>query len=107
VEAGFPKDHAPTQKVHDPEKWKPVFRKTIFADADSRDVDGAPRLRADQDARSILASTLPVPLQALQVTRLPRSRTQPVPEHRTQVRCLTGGGPDRGSRIETRLPKSI
>ena len=103
----FRKDPAPMQKVHDPEKWKPVFRKDRVRRGRLRDADGAPRLRADQESRSVLASTRPVPLQALQVTRLPRSLTQPVPEHRTQVRCPTGAEPERGSRIETRFPKSI
>jgi hypothetical protein len=34
---------------------------------------------ADQEARAVLASTLPVPLHDLQTILLPRSRTQPLP----------------------------
>jgi hypothetical protein len=63
----------------------------------------APAPRPAQDARAALASTRPVPLQTLQVRRLPRSRTQPVPKQRMQVSCTTRAGP--GSRIATRLPK--
>jgi hypothetical protein len=36
---------------------------------------------------------------------LPRSRTQPVPQHRTQVCCTTAAG--RASQTQTRFPKSI
>ena len=44
----------------------------------------------------------PVPAQALQMMRWPRSRTCPVPQHRTQVRCVTGAG--RLLCCEKRLP---
>ena len=50
------------------------------------------RVKADQEARSVLTVVLPDPAQALQMIRLPRSRTRPVPQHRTQVRWMTGAG---------------
>jgi hypothetical protein len=62
--------------------------------------------RPDQEARcSVAALTLPVPAQALQMIRLPRSRIRPVPQHRTQV-CWTTGA-TRLLWIEKRFPNVI
>jgi hypothetical protein len=47
----------------------------------------------------------PVPAQALQMIRSPRSRTRPVPQHRSQV-CWTAGA-GRSLCMENRLPKTI
>jgi len=60
---------------------------------------------ADQEARAVLASTLPVPLHALQAILLPRSRAQPMPRQRGQASLLAGAGP--GARMEVRVPKLI
>jgi len=49
--------------------------------------------RADQEAWAVLASTLPVPLHALQAILLPRSRAQPMPRQRGQASLLAGAGP--------------
>jgi hypothetical protein len=62
-------------------------------------------LGADQEARSVLILIRPVPAQALQTMRSPRSRTQPVPQQRTQVCWTTGGA--RSLCTEKRFPKSI
>jgi hypothetical protein len=51
-----------------------------------------------------MAVIRPVPAQALQRMRLPRSRMWPVPQHRSQVCCMTGGG--RLLCAEKRLPNS-
>jgi len=45
---------------------------------------------ADQEARAVLASTRPVPLHALQLILLPRSRAQPMPRQRGQASLLAG-----------------
>jgi hypothetical protein len=58
-----------------------------------------------QALRSNLTVVRPVPAQALQMIRSPRSRTRPVPQHRTQVSCMTGAG--RVWRLEFLFPKSI
>jgi hypothetical protein len=47
---------------------------------------------ADQEARAVLASTLPVPLHDLQASLLPRSRVQPMPRQRGQASLLAGVG---------------
>jgi len=61
---------------------------------------------ANQEARcSVTALTLPDPAQVLQMIRLPRSRTWPVPQHRTQV-CWTAGA-TRLLWIEKRFPNVI
>jgi hypothetical protein len=52
-----------------------------------------------------LISIRPVPAQALQTMRSPRSRTRPVPQQRTQVCWTIGGG--RLLCTEKRFPKSI
>jgi hypothetical protein len=67
----------------------------------------SPRMtnEADQEARSSLTVILPVPAQALQMIRSPRTRTRPVPQHRTQV-CWRGAA-GRLLWIENRFPKSI
>ena len=63
-------------------------------------------LPADQEARSLTRVTLPVPVHALQMIRLPRSRMRPVPQQRTQVSWRTGAG--RSLCPENRrFPKSI
>jgi hypothetical protein len=58
-----------------------------------------------QALRSTWTVVRPVPAQALQMIRSPRSRTRPVPQHRTQVSCMTGAG--RVWRLEDLFPKSI
>jgi hypothetical protein len=76
-----------------------------------KDVEGRITLRwsglarADQEARSVLILIRPVPAQALQTMRSPRSRTRPVPQQRTQVCWTTGGA--RSLCTEKRFPKSI
>jgi hypothetical protein len=64
-----------------------------------------PWCRADQEARAVLASTLPVPLHDLQAILLPRSRAQPMPRQRGQASLLAGALP--GARMEVRVPKLI
>jgi hypothetical protein len=61
--------------------------------------------RSDQEARAVLASTLPVPLHGLQTSLLPRSRVQPMPRQRGQASLVAGAGP--GARMDVRVPKLI
>jgi hypothetical protein len=64
------------------------------------------RQRADQErAASVATLVRPVPAQALQTIRVPRSRTRPVPLQRVQVFWMIGAG--RLLCIEKRFPKTI
>jgi hypothetical protein len=55
--------------------------------------------------RSLTTLTRPVPLQGLQMRRLPRSRMRPVPQHCTQVSWAATAG--RSLCIENLFPKTI